>query len=186
MSTSIGYTNLYGSTGGPVRLSLTNPARSRLGGGLKGFIPQALITTNNASENTDPLETRFILRNAWNTSYQSELNVNKLHAAQSPFRIINNSGDILSRPYYSCGGPVIQGFRPQNRGIKKSYGSIQQQCDLTGVPAASCNTKFVADSSDYTRFRKQVAIVRNYNILSNGNNDFSGSQVAYKATRRGF
>jgi len=52
------------------------------------------------------------------------------------------------------------------------------------VPPASCNTKYVYDSSDFTRYIKQKNIVKNYNLLSNGNNDFSGSQVAYKAIRR--
>jgi hypothetical protein len=191
--TSIGYTNLYGSVSSPPNLTevygppkrlITTRGFSSLGFGMQGFIPQALITTNNASQNTDPLETRFILRNAWNTTYPSELAINNLSAAQSPFRIVNNSGDILSRKFYSCGGPTIQQFRPQNRGIKKNYGHIQNQCDGTGVPAASCNTKYVYDSSDFTRYIKQKNIVKNYNLLSNGNNNSSGSQVAYKAIRR--
>ena len=193
--TSIGYTSLYGSVGGPLNLNLANGppnsflssrGHSILGWGIQGFIPQALVTTNNESENTDPLETRFILINAWNTTYPQELaGTQYTKPAQTPFRVVNNSGDILSRQVYSCGGPC-QTFqsRPRLHGLKQHFGHIQTQCDGTGIPPASCNTKYVYDSSDYIRFRKQVAIVRNYNILSNGNNNYSGSQVAYRAIRR--
>jgi hypothetical protein len=44
---------------------------SKLGGGLPGFIPQALITTNN---NNEFAETRFTLKNAWNTNYARKVN----------------------------------------------------------------------------------------------------------------
>ena len=36
-------------------------------------------------------------------------------------------------------------------------------CDNSNVHASSTNVKFVSDSSDYIRFRKQQAMNRNYN-----------------------
>jgi hypothetical protein len=54
----------------------------------------------------------------------------------------------------------------------------------TSIPAAACNVKYVYDSSDYTTYLKQKAINKNYNDLSYGGNDSSGSQSAYRAARR--
>ena len=63
---------------------------------------------------------------------------------------VNNLGDFLGRTNYSCGGPKQMTFT----------------CDSTGVPSSSANVKFVPDSSDYIRFRKQQAMNRNYNDAS--------------------
>jgi hypothetical protein len=57
-------------------------------------------------------------------------------------------------------------------------------CDGTGVPASSCNVKFVADSSDYTKFKKQSAMNRNYNDASNGGDQSNASYVPTMAVRR--
>ena len=186
--------SLYGSVSSPLNLNLADGpptkyigvrGRSILGWGMQGFIPQALVTTNTCSENTDPLETRFILRNAWNTTYKSELAVKGLNAAQTPFRIVNNSGDILSRKVYSCGGACLTPqFRPNLHGLSQRFGHVSDGCDGTFIPPATCNTRYVYDSSDYSRYLKQKAIVRNYNALNNGGDLYSGSQVAYRASRR--
>jgi len=59
--TSIGYTNLYGSVARPINYGFIFPNNKlSLGGGIPGFIPQVLVTTNNSSRNTDPIQTRFI------------------------------------------------------------------------------------------------------------------------------
>jgi len=174
---SIGYTNLYGSVGNPPvvpRFSM------KLGGGVPGFIPQAVQTTDN---NDEFAQERFLLKQAWNTRYPSQMK--HTQPTCTPFRAINNAGDLLSRQYYSCGGPC-QTFqsRPGLRGLKKSFGHIQDGCDGTGVPASACNTKWVYDSSDYIRYMKQKAINKNYNDLSYGGDNNSSSQSAWKAIRR--
>jgi hypothetical protein len=174
---SIGYTNLYGSVGQPPvvpRFSM------RLGGGLPGFIPQTLQTTNNYDEFA---QSRFLLKQAWNTQYPSQMNHKQ--PICTPFRAINNAGDLLSRQSYSCGG-ACQTFqsRPGLRGLSNAFGHIQDKCDGTGVPPASCNGKWVYDSSDYIRFMKQKAINKNYNDLSYGGDNSSASQSAWKAVRR--
>lgn len=153
---------------------------SGLGGGLPGFIPQALITTNN---NDAFSQTRFLLKDAWNTSYARKVNNNK--SKTTPFRAINNCGDLLSRPYYSCGGPS-QTFqsRPNLSGLKQRFGHIQDQCDGSGIPPSSCNVRYVYDSSDYIRFQKQRAINKNYNDASYGGDQSSASQSAWRHVRR--
>jgi hypothetical protein len=56
-------------------------------------------------------------------------------------------------------------------------------CDNTGVPASACNVKYVYDSSDYIRYKKQSSFVKNYNDISyGGDNNFAG-QSAIKRLR---
>jgi len=178
MSMSIGYTNPISSSGG---ITPIIPGRqSRLGGGLPGFIPQAVYNTNN---NDEFAETRFTLKQGWNTRYAKA--VNGKRAICTPFRAINNCGDLLSRKYYSCGGPC-QTFqsRPGLYGLKPHFGAIQNGCDGTGIQPSSCNVKYVYDSSDYIRYAKQKAINKNYNDASYGGDNNSAAQSAIRAIRR--
>ena len=182
--TSVGYTYLHGSTGiVPNPLAMNLFGYSPLGHGLKGFIPQAIQTTDQ--KYVDVEQQRFQLVQAWNTSYNAQLKASKLNRVITPFRAVNNSGDILSRKYYSCGGPC-QTFqsRPNLKGLRKGFGGVQSHCDGTAVPAAACNTKYVYDSSDYSTYLKQKAIGKNFNDLSFGGDDYNASQVASKAIRR--
>ena len=78
-----------------------------------------------------------------------------------------NSGDFLSRTNYICGGPN-PGNSTKASARRISLGGFINQCDTTGVPSSSCNVKFVADSSDYTKFRRQSAFSNNFNDLKNG------------------
>jgi|TARA_B110000093_G_scaffold58460_1_gene63196 hypothetical protein len=157
-----------------------NTRISPLGGGIHGFIPKALITTNN---NNNFAKTRFLLKNGWNTNNAKK--VNNHQSATTPFRAINNAGDLLSRQNYSCGGPT-QSFqsRPGMHGLKNAFGHISSRCDNSGAEAASCNVKYVYDSSDVIRYKKQKAINKNYNDLSYGGNQYSGAQSAIRAIRR--
>jgi hypothetical protein len=68
-------------------------------------------------------------------------------------------------------------------GWKSHIGSIISQCDGTGVPASSCNVKYVPDSSDYIKYKKLQAQNRNYNDLKNGGYQNS-SYVPLMAVRR--
>ena len=90
--------------------------------------------------------TRKVLRSSWNTPYATGTYEGEKRVI-TPFRAVNNLGDFLGRKNYSCGGPKQMTFT----------------CDNSNVPASSTNVKFVPDSSDYIRFRKQQAMNRNYN-----------------------
>ena len=91
-------------------------------------------------------------------------------------------GDFLGRVNYSCGGP-----NPENAS-KPGYGrlirSVPQQCDSTGIPPTTCNPRFVPDSSDYIRYRKQRAMNQNYNDLKNGGDRNNGDYVPLMHVRR--
>lgn len=137
----------------------------------------------NHENTTEYSQTRFVLRNAWNTKYIKQLGANKL--AITPFRAATNSGDLLSRKNYSCGGACqTPQSRPGLKGLNRLMGSIHSLCDDTNVPASTCNVKYVYDSSNYTTYLKQRAENRNYNDTSFGGDNSSASQHAIRAVHR--
>jgi hypothetical protein len=153
-------------------------------------------TTQNVDKRYPEYEQiRYTLKQAWNTTYPSQLKKSNKKAIITPFRAVNNAGDLLSREYYSCGGPC-QSFqsRPGMYGLNQRFGANQNTCIPgvvyssyqldTSIPAAVCNVKWVYDSSDYITYLKQKAINKNYNDLSYGGNDSNGNQSAFRAIRR--
>lgn len=146
---------------------------NQLGGGpINGWSPKQTIDHFKDSEQT---MYRGILKRSWNTPYATG-QYNNMSRIVTPFRAINNNGDFLCRTNYSCGGPnpiTVDRYKRKN-----NIGSMLSQCDSTGVPASSCNPKFVPDSSDYIKFRKLRALNQNYNDLSNGGDQHNGSYVA--------
>jgi hypothetical protein len=157
--------------------------------GIRGIMPQQTGLVNKEYEEYENI--RFSLRNAWNTGYKSQLRnstIPQLHetqkALQTPFRVVNNAGDLLLRQNYSCGGSC-QTFqnRPGLKGLKQRFGTIHSVCDGTLVEPATGNQRWVYDGSDYIRYKKQTAIVKNYNDISYGGAN-NGSYVASKAIRR--
>ena len=158
-------------------------------------MPQAVQTTDKRY--TEFEQTRFILKNAWNTSYQTQLKRNNLtKSITSPFRAVNNSGDLLSRQNYSCGGGC-QSFqsRPGLHGLSNHLGGAASSSCIPSVvntnnqlikniPSATCNVKFVYDSSDYVTYLKQKAMVKNFNDSTFGGDQSNASQSAVRAIRR--
>jgi hypothetical protein len=124
---------------------------------INGISPKQTITSFKHSEQA---QSREVLRRSWNQMYASGT-VNNKERVLTPFRAVNNLGDFLGRKNYVCGGPnQVNASKP---GWKGHIGSILSNCDNSGVEGASCNPKFVSDSSDYVRFRKLRAMNKNYN-----------------------
>jgi hypothetical protein len=185
----IGFASLIPGLGRPIYVKNDPNIRVELGGGIKGRMPQPLIDHDNTDQFA---RTRFTLRDAWNTTtYSGSSNRTRI---VTPFRAVNNAGDILSRQNYSVGG-ACQSFqsRPGLSGLRQRFGAKQDTSPSVvwsalqlnaAVPASTCNGKYVYDSSDYIRFRKNQAVNQNYNDLSFGGDQSSGSQVAYRSIRR--
>lgn len=149
---------------------------SVLGGPFNGYSGKQTVTNYKDSEQT---MSRRVLRSAWNTRYATG-RVNGNDRVITPFRAVNNLGDFLSRTNYVCGGPnQVNKSKPGLR-----IGSIVSACDATGVEGYSGNPKFVPDSSDYIRFKKQQAMNRNYNDSKNGGDESNGSYVALMRVTR--
>ena len=137
-------------------------ATNNLGGPYRGYSPQQSISNYKDSSN---VIARKELVKSWNTAYATGT-VNGQKRITTPFRAVTNSGDFLSRTQYICGGP-----NPANNtktGYKISLGGIMNNCDNTNIPSSSCNVKFVPDSSDYTKYKRQRALNQNYNDLKHG------------------
>lgn len=135
---------------------------TNLGGGVQGIAPKQTVL-NYKDGNQTMIRTQ--LRRAWNTSYATN-KVNGNNRVITPFRAVNNSGDFLSRKNYVCGGSEPNSIH--RGGIRKRFGSILSQCDGTGVEASNTNVRYVPDSSEYTRYKKQSALNNNYNDSSYG------------------
>lgn len=159
---------------------MSNLGGSNLGGGpFNGYSPKQTI---NSYKDSQQVRTRKILRNSWNGHGAAGIEAG-LNRIITPFRAVTNSGDFLSRRNYVCGGPNLSPplNTPRSRG---NLGGIFSVCDSTGVQAASCNTKFVYDSSDYTKYRNQKAHNLNYNDKKHGGDDHNGSYTFLMHVRR--
>jgi hypothetical protein len=192
MSTSVGYTSPINGSNVAFQAFVVRPGNS--GGAINGYMPQQ---TQNVDKRYPEFEhIRFTLKNAWNTTYPSQLRRDNLkQPITTPFRAVNNAGDLLSRLNYSCGG-TCQSFqsRPGLRGLKNHFGAVQDSCVpsatystlqlLNNIPASACNVKFVYDSSDYVTYLKQKTVNKNYNDLTYGGDQSNTSQSAIRAIRR--
>jgi hypothetical protein len=148
-----------------------------LGGGNKGVSTKQTTTSFRSSEDA---ATRGVLRRAWNTPYATGSFAGKKRVI-GPFRAVNNLGDFLGRTNYSSGGPnTVKTLK----GSTKLGGSVSDRSDGSGVPASSTNVKFVPDSSDYIKYKKQATMNRNYNDSSFGGDEHNASFVPMGRTRR--
>ena len=190
--TSIGYSSPINGSNVAFNKFAIDPKNP--GGAIKGWMPQ---TTQNVDKRYQEFEQiRFTLKNAWNTTYPSQLRRNNLkQSITTPFRAVNNAGDLLGRENYTCGGSC-QSFqsRPGLHGLRQRFGATQDTCTpsvaynslqlIKNIPSATCNVKFVYDGSDYTKFKKDQAVNRNYNDRSFGGNDNNAAQSAIRHIRR--
>jgi hypothetical protein len=190
--TSIGYFSSVGGSGGQASPFVVNEKSP--GGAIRGYMPQQNQTVDKQYSEFEQI--RFTLKQAWNTNYNRQLKQSHLKKSiTTPFRAVNNAGDLLSRLNYSCGGSC-QSFqsRPNMHGLKQQFGSVQSTCIPSAVysslqmndkiPASACNVRFVYDSSDYTTYLKQKAVNKNYNDLSYSGNNSNGAQSAMRHIKR--
>ena len=189
---SVGYTSPINGSNVAFSIYAKNPKSP--GGAIQGWMPQTTQLTDKRFSEYEHI--RLIVKDAWNTQYRRQLRRNGLkQSITTPFRAVNNAGDLLSRENFSCGGSC-QSFqsRPGLRGLRTHFGSVSVSCTpstaynslqlIRNVPAAACNVKYVYDSSDYITYLKQRAINKNYNDLSFGGDDSNSSQSAQRAIRR--
>ena len=166
---------------GTVGVNAPNPLFN--GKGIPGLMPRSVQLVDKTYDQYENI--RFTLVNAWNTNYKSQLNNANLSRISTPFRAVNNSGDLLCRTNYTCGGSTqTPQSRPGMHGLSMRFGAIRDLCDNTNVPPSACNTKFVYDSSDYTTYKKQSSFAKNYNDLTFGGDDNYASQTAIRQIRR--
>jgi hypothetical protein len=69
-------------------------------------------------------------------------------------------------------------------GLGRRFGSILSKCDVTGIPASNTNVKYVPDSSDYIKYKRQSAYNRNYDDVSFGGYNNSAYVDLMRVRRR--
>jgi len=192
--TTVGYTNAI--NGFNTYYSFLAADKNSPGGAIRGWMPQPLQTNDRRYPEFEQI--RFTLKSAWNTTYPSQLKRDSLKRSMvTPFRAVTNSGDLLCRENFSCGGPCqTPQFRPNVYGLKQRFGATSKSCqpsaiynslqEIKNIPSATCNVKYVYDSSDYTTYLKQKAVNKNYNDFSFGGDQSNASQSAIRRSRRGF
>jgi hypothetical protein len=149
-----------------------------LGGGINGI---SVKQPKNSYRDFGDMADRRILVKSWNTIYATG-NVNNMNRVVTPFRAVNSLGDFLARQNYICGGAnEVNATKP---GYGRCIRSAVKNCDGTGIPATAGNSKFVVDSSDYTRYKRQKAFNQTYNDIKFGGDEHNASYVPLMRIRR--
>lgn len=100
---------------------------------------------------------RDIVRQAWNTNCYGKKN----HRGPQigGFRQVMNAGDYLSRVNDGCGGSNQITKRPGSLVLSTKDGV--RRCN-SEIPVANTNVKYVYDSSDFIRYRREKSINKGY------------------------
>ena len=132
------------------------PNRNVPGGTWSNIPGAAVVIPAPGASDQIRAQTRFTLSNAWRTYSSTDPNRARKIGG---FRLANNAGDVLSRVNYSCGGPNMITSSPRVLHMTtRDGGQSTSQCDGTGVAPSTCNVKYVYDSSDFTRYKRQNAV----------------------------
>jgi hypothetical protein len=162
---------------------------------IHGWIPKPVIEPLDKSS-SQYSTVRHTLRNAWNTSYPALLKENNINKPiLTPFRVITNTGDLLSRADYSnTTSCQSHQSRPNMFGLGTRFGSSHISShpsyvgnylqENTTIPSATCNPKYVYMGADYVKYLKEKAINKNYNDVTNGGDKSKAAQSALKRVRR--
>jgi hypothetical protein len=171
-----------------------NMMSSILGGGIAGS--QQTLLGGGASSNggsgmaggIDRSIDRTILRQAFGNSYLTynirspQWYVANNKSKTTPFRAAFSAGDI-NGSYNSAASKNIPGNNqvsaPRVQGTQNNPGSIQSN----GNSYYTGNPTFVYDGSDYTRYKRLVAVNKTYDDSSYGGSN-NGSYTFLRAVRR--
>ena len=160
---------------------------SVLGGGMPGG---SKIGFSNTQKDSETALKRKLLRKAFfkssSVSYTDGSGKHIVGDGRSltgPFRASFNQGDLLNRKYQTCGG--CNQVNNTNSSIlrpKMADAINNSYCNTTTngvsplqVPLFSGNSRYVSDSSLFTKFKQLDTINSTYNDKSFGGNDHNGS-----------
>lgn len=134
---------------------------------------------------------RKIMRKAFMPNTVKVNNVT-IQSTMGPFRSSIHLGDFLSRKNQTCGGcNQVNDVNSRILRTKMADGVSNNSCDVITagvtplqVPLGSGNSKYVSDSSLFTRFKGLESLSKLYNDNSYGGNKYHGSQSAIMRVRR--
>jgi len=133
---------------------------------------------------------RKILRKAFKSNVVKFNGTTVCKSMVGPFRASQNLGDPLGRKYQSCGGCNQIGDVNIHIRLNKD-GVSNEACNIETlgytprqIPLESGNSKYVNDSSLFTRFKNLSSLNQNYKDTSFGGNDHNGAYVSLMSVRR--
>ena len=133
---------------------------------------------------------RKILRKSFRSNKVTSSNNLEFKSAAGPFRASISAGDPLGRKYQTCGGSnQVHDVNIRIRLNQDSVGNNSCNTITDGVtplqlPLESGNSKYVHDSSLFTRFKTLSSINQNFNDISFGGDKNNGSYTAIMRVRR--
>lgn len=122
------------------------------------------------SRGSEETLSRKIIIHSWNNPYATG-SVNGKKRVIGEFKAVTNIGDFLSRVDYRCGS-IPTPIQPNSVSWRSRIGSIIMSCDDSGIPPSNTNTKFVPDSSEYTKYKKIRSFNQNFYDSKTTNHHF--------------
>ncbi len=133
---------------------------------------------------------RKILRKSFRSNKVTSSNGIDFVSRAGPFRASISAGDPLGRKYQTCGGyNQVHDVNIRIRLNQDSVGNSSCNIITDGVtplqlPLESGNSKYVHDSSLFTRFKTLSSINQNFDDTSFGGNKNNGAYSALMRVRR--
>lgn len=161
---------------------------SNLGGNIQGKIPD--VGFQSTTVGAEVALQRRILRKAFRSNNVKK--TNGIYVSKStigPFRSSLSLGDNLSRKYQSCGAiNQVNNTYVNRTKLGGSVSNVSCSIETNGVtplevPLESGNSKYVSDSSLYTRFKHLESRNKLYNDSSSGGSDNNSVYMALKRVR---
>ena len=116
---------------------------------------------------------RKILRKSFRSNKVTSTNGITFKSLAGPFRASISAGDPLGRPYQVCNGLNTNGCNIVTNGVTPRQ-----------LPLESGNSKFIHDSSLFTRFKSLSSLNQNYDDNSFGGNKNNGAYSSLMRVRR--
>lgn len=175
---------------------------TNLGGGAAGHMPQPVPLRLKGNGNEID---RLYARRVFNTSASFKTGASAATSGMllnGTYRSTMNAGDPLNRANQQCGGSnqasgavrgsanaaardhLAGGLPNGSCNTTSQYGGAPYVASQTQNPIWSGNSRFVADGSDFTRFKKMRSVNSNYNDLTFGGDDHFAAQMAINRVRR--
>lgn len=154
-----------------------------LGGGKKGAQPVLFGVMDGGNERST---SRKYLAKAFGNLYNTGLGTSPARYQNNilgPFRTTYNAGDVTTNGYGATNSKYGQEANLIGGNNLSRLQHLGDGVSRNGGASYSGNPRFVYDGSDYTRFKKLMAINKNYNDITFGGANNSQSQSVLKKIR---
>jgi hypothetical protein len=157
--------------------------QSTLGGANKGFQPTLIGQMDGGNERSI---SRKYLAKAFGNMYNTGLGSSPLLYSKNiigPFRTAFNSGDVTTNGFGATDTKYGQAPNQVGGNNVARYPGLGDGVSRNGIASYSGNPRYVHDGSDYTRFKKLMAVNNNFNDSAYGGANNSQTQSVLNRVR---